>query len=82
MLFLAVEESEPINQDGSVGTLGSKRQSAHISADPTDLRMKFGREMLRSFQERGGEVEANDLGPTLRQDQCMPAVTTTDIEDP
>ena len=81
MLFLCVEESERIHQDGSAGAFGSKWQPPHVTTDPTDLRAKFGRELSRSVQEGDREVEANDVSSTLRKGERMPPMTTTDVND-
>jgi hypothetical protein len=39
-------------------------------------------ELSRPVQQGDGEVEAHDLGPTLGERECVPAMTTPNVNDP
>jgi hypothetical protein len=82
VLFLGLEESERMHQDGSGDAAGSKRQSPHVASDPACVNAKVGTQTLRSHQQGDREVDASDFSSALRHCERVPPMATADINDP
>jgi hypothetical protein len=80
VLVFGVEEAERIHHDRTGGTFGSKWQTSHVTASPTDPNAKFLRELSRSIQQGDG-IEANDLGSMFGKSDRMAPMAATDIKD-
>jgi hypothetical protein len=82
VLLFGVEEAERVYDDGSVGTFGSKWQAPHVAANPKPANSQFLFELPRPSQQGDREVEADDIGSTFEERECVLAMTTSDVNDP
>lgn len=81
VLVLCVEKAERVQDGRTAGGLASKWQAPHITPNPANVNPQCVRELSRAVQKRNRRVQTNDIDPAFSQSECMPAMTTPDIND-
>ena len=81
VLLLRVEETEGIQQDGSVHAGGLKRQPSHVTANPPRMDARIRGKTPRALEQGSRRVDPDDFSPKLRQCERVPPMTAADIGD-